>query len=188
LLLPLILGSSFACSKADDPLTTADPSNVEITLQRSACFGACPDYKVTLHGDGRVVFTTSGGGVIWPGTHEDWIAPETLTALLNLFRNANFFHLRNSYRAEGTDHPTYVLTVDTGQRRKSIEDYVGREVGMPMAVTKLERAVDTVAGTERWVRGNAGLIAWLEARNFDFHSSEAAELAVKGARGWPMRP
>jgi hypothetical protein len=55
---------------------------------------------------------------------------------------------------------------------------------MPKVVTELERAVDKVAGTDRWVRGNAGLIAWLEGQRFDFHSPEAAQLAVRVANGW----
>jgi hypothetical protein len=48
---------------------------------------------------------------------------------------------------------------------------------MPKVVTELEDAVDEVAGTERWLKGT-GLIAWLEGQHFDFHSLEAAELAV----------
>ena len=52
---------------------------------------------------------------------------------------------------------------------------------MPKVVTELEDAVDKVAGTDRWLRGSAGLIAWLEGQHFDFHSPEAAQLAVSGA-------
>jgi hypothetical protein len=192
----LLFSIAISVAKAGDwPEGADDLSMVEITLQRSTCLGSCPDYKVTIHGDGRVVFTAktafhamSGDstvmpdGVVWPGTHEDRIAPKTVAALLEQFREADFFNLLDSY-AHGGYHPTYVLTVDTGRRRKSIEDYAGRLAGMPEAVRELERAVDTAAGTERWVSG-AGLITWLEARNFDFHSTEAAELAVRGANGW----
>jgi hypothetical protein len=195
LLLFFILGSC----KADDPPTAADLSKIEITLQRSACFGVCPAYKVSIHGDGLVVFTTElrpdepasalfaatekREGVVLPGTHEDRIAPGAVAALFEQFRKGGFFDLRMSYRADVTDNPTYVLTVDTGQRQKSVEDYVGKEAGMPAVVTELERAVDKAAGTDRWVRGSAGLIAWLDGQNFDFHSSEAAKLAAAGARG-----
>ncbi len=93
LLLFFILGSC----KADDPPTAADLSKIEITLQRSACFGVCPAYKVTIHGDGLVVFTTElrpdepasalfaatekREGMVFLGTHEDRIAPGTVAAL-----------------------------------------------------------------------------------------------------------
>jgi hypothetical protein len=190
LLLSFILVSFLAtsCSEADDPPTPDKLS--KITLQRSACFGTCPEYKVTIHGDGRVVFTTeirqgrtSTVGVVLPGTHEDRIDPGAVGALFEQFRNAGFFHLRSSYRAAITDNPTYVLTVVTEQRYKSVEDYAGKKAGMPAAVTELEHAVDKAAGTDRWVRGSAGLITWLEARNFDFRSSEAVKLAVVGGYG-----
>jgi hypothetical protein len=191
LLLSFILGSSFcaADSKADDPLTEADLSKIEITLQRSACYGVCPEYEVTIHGDGRVIFTASAShgfaeilhqGVVWPGTHEDRIDPRTVAALFKQFQKAGFFDLRSSYRAAILHGATYVLTVDTGRRHKSVEDYVGQQAGMPRVVTELEDAVDKVAGTDRWLRGT-GLIAWLEGQHFDFHSPEAAQLAVSGA-------
>jgi hypothetical protein len=73
-----------------------------------------------------------------------------------------------------------VLTVDTGQRQKSVEDYEGKLAGMPKVVTELEDAVDKAAGTDRWLRGS-GLVAWLEGQHFDFYSLEAAQLAVSGA-------
>jgi hypothetical protein len=199
LLLSFILGSLLAasCSEAGDRPAAADLSKSGITLQRSACLGTCPEYKVTIHDDGRVLFTTEtytgpesavashrqlvAQGVALPGTHEDRIAPATVAALFARFRKAGFFNLRSSYRAEITDSPAYVLTADAGQRHKSVEDYMGRMVGMPKVVTELEDAVDKVAGTDRWVRGTAGLIAWLEGQHFDFHSPEAAQLMVSGA-------
>jgi hypothetical protein len=189
LLSSFILASFFAvsCGRADDQPAAADLSKVEITLQRSPCRHSCPDYTVTIHGDGRVVFTASSIGVVWPGTHEDHIAPGAVAALFEQFREARFFDLRSSYRDRdlwfiSEDAPT-VLTVDTGQRRKSLEDHTSWDIGMPASLAGLERAVDEVAGTDRWVRGSAGLIAWLEVQNFDFHSSEAARLAVAGAHG-----
>ena len=184
LLLFFILGSSFfaADSKADDPPTAADLSKIEITPQRSPCLGSYPVYKVAIHGDGRVLFI-GGLFVVLPVTREYRIAPENVAALVERFRKAGFFKLRRSYRVADPDAPTYVLTVDTGQRHKSVEDHGGsRGVGMPKVVTELEHAVDEAAGTEHWVKGT-DLIAWLERQNFDFQSPEAAEIAVAGAHG-----
>src|SRR5690348_16540886 len=31
-----------------------DPTNIGIMLDRTTCFGSCPAYVVTVHGDGRV--------------------------------------------------------------------------------------------------------------------------------------
>lgn len=168
-------------------------------LERSACLGPCPAYKVTIHGDGRVVFETTAefdnqvgavhrrfaqsDGVLLPGTHEDKISPAAVGALIEKFRAAGFWKLRNAYTAPITDNPSYVVTFDTGQSRKTVTDYVGSEVGMPRSVTELEDAIDQVAGTDRWVRGTPELLTWLERTGFDFHSGEAAELAVSAAYG-----
>ncbi len=36
--------------------------DVVITLERTQCFGSCPVYKLTVYGDGRVVY--EGGGFV----------------------------------------------------------------------------------------------------------------------------
>jgi hypothetical protein len=57
---------------------------------------------------------------------------------------------------------------------------MGEWIGMPKTITEIEDAVDKAAGTERWLKG-IGVTAWLEGRHFDFHSTEAAQLAVSAA-------
>jgi hypothetical protein len=192
----LLTGS---CAKVSDDLMSSDPANVRITLQRSACFGSCPDYRVTVFGDGRVVFTTEtkpadevagvhrqfamSQGVLLPGTHTDLIEPNAVIDLVEQFRKAGFSVLKPEYSAGVTDAPTYVLTYQVGNRHKSVIDYVGQRAGMPKAVTDLEQAVDRTAGSDRWVRGSVALIAWLEKQRFDFSSPEAAQLAVTATAG-----
>ena len=77
-----------------------------------------------------------------------------------------------------TDAPAYVLTYQVGEQHQTVIDYVGHNAGMPKAVTDLEDAVDRTAGTDRWVRGSAALIDWLEKQRFDFRSPDAARLAT----------
>lgn len=184
------------CSVGADDFPIVDRDKLTIALQRSACFGACPDYSVTIHGDGRVVFETDGeatdlvsglhramafsSGVLVRGRHDDRIDPAAVAALVQQFREAHFFSLRDEYAAQITDHPTYVLTIDTGHGKKTVVDYVGQEVGMPRSVSHLQEEVDRLAGTARWVRGAEGLVEALAATGFDFHSSEAVALALNG--------
>jgi hypothetical protein len=176
-------------------LPPVDRDKLTITLRRSACYGTCPDYSVTVHGDGRVVFLTEGAtdavsglhrsnapssGVLVPGRHEDRIDPAAVDALVQEFREANFFSLRDEYRAGITDNPTYVLVIDTGHGAKTVVDYVGQAAGMPSSVTRLEGEVDRVARTARWVRGAVGLVEALEVGGFDFHSNQAVALMIAG--------
>ena len=52
----LILSISFAgCSRPQTP----QPDNIKdvvITLERTICFGTCPDYMLTILGDGTVIY------------------------------------------------------------------------------------------------------------------------------------
>ncbi len=82
--------------------------------------------------------------------------------LLERFRNANFFSLKNEYRAGVTDNPTYCLELVVGSKKKIITDDVGEWVGMPAAVTELEEAVDQTADSARWVTASSQT---LEAMN-----------------------
>lgn len=172
----------------------AKPEDVEITLERSACFGSCPDYRVTIHGDGRVIFSPrgdvpgdpvgmlhrefNGDNVIWPVRHEDRIEPKLVTDLLDKFRAAHFMGMKDEYVAEVTDSSTTVLTLRMGRTRKTVVDYVGTDVGMPESVRALQDAVDKTAGTERWIDGNVDTIAWMKARGVDFRSREAAAIIL----------
>ncbi|GAA0683955.1 hypothetical protein ISN75_21230 [Dyella marensis] len=187
-------GLLIAIAAATAPSVASD--NVEISLTRTACFGACPTYELTIRGDGLVHFTTGtdpvdevdkvhrrfsrSNGVLLPGTHEDRISPEAVQALLKQFEAADFWQLKDEYRAWITDNPTQVVSLTVGGRNKRVVDYVGIEAGMPKAVDELEEAIDRAAGADRWVKGTAALIPWLEQNHFDFHSNQATVLAVNG--------
>ena len=176
----------------------AAPSGTTISLTRSACYGTCPNYTVVIHGDGQVRFSTNlepvsavdalhrqfaqSRGVLLAGTHVDHVPAQSVAALLAQFQHVGFWHLRDRYAARVTDNPTQIITLETGGRRKRVVDYVGTEAGMPQSVRDLEDAIDRVAGTARWVDGTPALIPWLVDQKFDFHSMQAAELAVAGER------
>jgi ankyrin repeat protein len=172
-------------------------SKLRITLQRSACFGMCPDYIVTISGDGSVVFTTDhrpldpvagvhrefsrSVGVLVPGTHRTKIDPNAVRALVKQFQDAGFFDLKNEYRYGATDAPTYAISIDTGHGSKRIIDYIGRQAGMPESVTALEDAIDKTAGTRRWIEGTPDAIPLLRAEGFRFDSPVGLDLVTKAA-------
>ncbi|QNA85115.1 hypothetical protein G4G27_14755 [Sphingomonas sp. So64.6b] len=188
---------------ASVPFPTAAPGDIEITLERSACFGTCPDYRVTITDDGKVRFSTrtmnfpgtaaevhrmfNGENVLWAGTHDAEVSPQAVAVLIERFRDAHFMGMKPEYFAGVTDNPTYALTLRVGKTTKRVVDYVGKEAGMPAGVTALENAVDQLAGTDRWVRGNAQTIALLKAQGFDFKSRDAAQLVRSAIQlnNWP---
>ena len=125
-----------------------------ITLERSVCFGRCPDYTVSIDEDGNVVFE-GGRFVAASGKHEANVGADAAATLLAQFENAGFWTLQNEYRARVTDLPTYVLTLRVGDREKRVLDYGGTMMGMPEIVRDLEHAVDETAQTAQWVSADA---------------------------------
>ena len=156
-----------------------------MTLQRTGCFVACPDYIVTIHGNWRVVFQSrpileptdvanvhrafsNESGIRVGGTFETTIKPEAVAQLLEKFKEARFFSLRDEYRSNVTDNPTYIVSIDTGHSKKSVIDYVGKRAGMPKAVTALQDAIDAAAQTDRWIKGTPDVIPLLIAKRVNF--------------------
>lgn len=182
-----------ACHLASAPFPDVNKDKLVISLQRTPCFGSCPDYIVTIAGNGRVVFESrpylalddvgnvhrefsTESGVRVAGTHETTIDPQVVDQLLAKFQEARFFSLRDEYRAEVTDNPTYVVTIDTGNGQKSVVDYVGRKAGMPEEVTALQDAIDAAAGTDRWIEGTPQVIPLLQEEGADFAGILGLEL------------
>lgn len=173
------------------------PGDTAITLERGACYGNCPDYRVTVHGNGLVEFDTgddhfegtdpqvhleyNGHNVLLPGRHTAHVDPALAVQLVERFRAAHFFGLKKEYVYSATDNPTQMLTVRIGKASKTVTDYIGTQAGMPQEVRDLEEAVDVVAGTARWVSGNAQTLAELDAAHFDYRSPAGAKLTIAAA-------
>jgi ankyrin repeat protein len=167
-----------ASCRNNAPFPEVDKDKLEIILIRTSCFGSCPNYKVSISGKGLVVFESmsydensifsTGSGIRIPGIHKTKIDPKEVNQLLDQFREARFFSLRDEYRAEVTDNPTYVVRIDTGNGKKSVVDYVGKEAGMPHSVTALQEAIDAAAGTDRWIEGTPQAIPLLQKKGADF--------------------
>jgi hypothetical protein len=108
--------------------------------------------------------------VALPGDHRASVAPDAVRALFERFRQADFFRLYDTYRADVTDLPAYVLMLRYDGHTKTVLDYVGDAVGMPAAVTGLEKDVDRVAGTQRWINFGPDSLAVLKQEKTNFRA------------------
>lgn len=128
-------------------------SNVEIRLTRGACFGFCPVYTVTVNGAGEVRYNGSNF-VNVVGEANSTIPAADVHRLVARFDEIGFDNLRDAYRGEMTDLPTYTLSITRDGRTKTVVDYGGVQAGMPREVRALQDEVDSVAGTAQWVLRN----------------------------------
>jgi ankyrin repeat protein len=156
-------------------------AGVVMTLSRSGCFGTCPSYSVEIHGDGTVLYA-GDSFVVFTGEHRNYLSPEKVSEILDAFKRADYFSLKDEYSYQVTDCPTYTTTFRMDQVSKSVRDYVGAEAGMPQAVTDLENTFDRVAGTMKWIKGDADTIAALKREQWNFKSPEAAQSLVRASR------
>jgi len=160
------------------PLPDVSLDRVAISLQRTGCFGSCPDYALRIHGDGTVEYKGESY-VDVTGKHVYRIPPKEVALLLEDARHGDLWSMDTSYRAQVTDNPTYVLTLELGNQKHEIEDYVGQMLGMPTAISDFEDEVDRVGRAGEWIHLSMPAIAQLQKEGFDFRSSEAADMLAR---------
>ncbi|MGZ8842046.1 MAG: DUF6438 domain-containing protein [Pyrinomonadaceae bacterium] len=130
-----------------------------ITLERTACFGTCPMYKVTIASDGTVTFNgerfTKTTGIA-----KGKISTSDFRQLVAEFEKINYFSLPDAY-APGTpvcpqritDMPSANTSIKLKGKMKSVAHYYGcGDKGALAQLTALEKRIDEVAGTAKWIK------------------------------------
>ena len=77
-------------------LSDADLTTLTIQLERSACYGTCPAYSVTVHGDGRIEYNGKGH-VKETGTREGRVQLGQIRALASEFAKMKFWGIAEDY-------------------------------------------------------------------------------------------
>ena len=155
-----------------------DRTSFHITLQRTVCYGSCPGYTVSISGTGQVLWEGGPYAVAVPGTHHATLSPRSIDDLIDAVRASRILDARDEYRAGWTDNPTYTVSVDINGLHKQVIDYIGIIVGMPTSIRELENTVDRMAGTDKWIVGNADLLPSLRAEHWDFAASTPDNLRL----------
>lgn len=119
-----------------------------ISLERTACFGECPIYTLTLRADGTAIYRGEDyvervglyQGRFWKGSFE---------RLETLVERLGFWALEPCYdNVSVTDMPSQIVTVAVGERRKTVEEY---GFSGPAELWALQVAIDAVGETvQRW--------------------------------------
>ena len=128
----------------------ADWNSLRMTLTRSGCFGSCPAYELTVHGNGTVEYNGEQYTKLcgeWRGT----VAMSVVHELFAQFRAADYFSLYSEYEWAATDLPTFTTSITFDKVGHQVLDYGGEQVGMPEAVRDLENSIDRMAGPNHWL-------------------------------------
>jgi len=127
------------------------------------------DSVVMEYNDGRVSLRVSGdgnveyngtSGVVVEGKHRRKIQAEEVKQLLEAFRRADFFSLRDDYSVGATDVGSTTTSIQIGSRRKAITD---DWVQVPAVLKGVQEAVLKYSHSEQWVKGNSDTVSSLLA-------------------------
>lgn len=122
-----------------------------ITLERTACFGSCPIYSVTVHGDGTVDW--NGIRYVKEKGQRTWsISQEKIEALKKAINKAKFTDLHDEYTSYGiTCSPSTITTVKFKDGSGKKVDHYHGDRSAPSVLGWLERKIDEISGTERYI-------------------------------------
>jgi hypothetical protein len=129
------------------PGFSGDLEDVTISLERTPCFGFCPDYTVAVFGNGTVVYE-GRNFVAVEGVQKGQITQDDVRDLVDEFYSTGFFNMRDRYEQSVTDLPSQTTTITIDGNTKSVYRY-GSE---PERLAMLEDRIDEIAQTEKWVK------------------------------------
>jgi hypothetical protein len=131
------------------------PDDPVITLERTACFGRCPEYRLSVSADGAVQYE-GRAHVAHLGVGSSQITPQRVQALISEIEQAGYFSFANHYTAAepacgryATDSPSVITSLRLQGRTKRIEHDYGCG-GAPGALYVLEQRIDEVLGSSDW--------------------------------------
>ena len=134
-------------------LNVAAPAAV--SLERTACFGGCPVYTISVTLSGQVSFEGKAH-VRQLGTATGQIPKQRVNALLIELERAGYFGFASRYAASEpacgryvTDLPSAISSATLGGRTKRIQHDHGCG-SAPGALLVLEHRIDEVLGSGRW--------------------------------------
>ena len=130
-----------------------------ITLERTACFGSCPVYKVTIFDDGTVMFDGKES-VKRPGMDVSRISKSDVEALVREFAKVDYQKLDEAYTddpkncpQQWTDASTAITSLTVEGKKKTVRHYLGCGGSKVLVqLTKLEDKIDEVANTNQWIK------------------------------------
>lgn len=121
-----------------------DWNSLRFTLDRPPwyCEG-CPAFRLEVRGDGTVIF--EGENEVIPVKYRGKISKQQVGRLLEMFRQADYFSLKDKYAMPATDLEEIRTSLTIDGKTKKVIDYGGLEVGMPEVVEEVEIAMDKAA-------------------------------------------
>ena len=122
------------------------PDSLMVRLQRTACFGRCPIYTLSIFQNGTAIYK----GEKWvekEGLFKSRVNKRQLEQIFSKAKEISFYKMKEQYdNAYITDLPSTITTLKTDSGFKIVANrYEG-----PEELQELERLIDDIANSLEW--------------------------------------
>ena len=123
-------------------------SDLVITLERTACHGTCPIYKLTIEGNGTVTYEGQDFVQV-RGKQTAILGPAQIQELVTAFEEAKFFSLTDYTHEDTTDGPSVITSITFNGKTKTVHHYYG-DNSAPQTLFDLESKIDEITNSKQW--------------------------------------
>ena len=116
--------------------TLSESKDLIISLQRGACYGTCPIYRIEIYSDGSGIYTGTRF-VEHIGLSIFNLSETELNLILSTAKEIGFSNMKNEYSEPISDLPTTFIQI----KEKRIIDYIGA----PKTLKNLENLIDKLS-------------------------------------------
>src|SRR5262245_23130459 len=102
-----------------NPHRVAIPKDLVIGLERTKCPGACPDYLLLIHGDGKITYE-GRHYVAVKGKRQGRIQKASIKRLVDEFYRIDFFSLKNRYDPIASDGAITKTSIRVNGKTKKV--------------------------------------------------------------------
>jgi hypothetical protein len=129
-------------------------SDFSISMERTACFGFCPIYQVTVEGNGTVSYVGEMFVEV-EGEQQSSISQSEVRRLARELERIDFMSLPDSYTdMSATDMPSAITTLRLNGEIKTVVHYHG-DFSAPGNLTELENLIDELTNSIQWIEPTA---------------------------------
>lgn len=144
----LLLTFSFCCSCASIEKGKSEWEDSTIEFSRGSCFGMCPVYMLTIHGNGKVYY--NGYSHTKPGVDSTTISKEAVDFLFGTLKKNGFNELESQYlNTSIPDLPTATISLYHLDTKKTVQHTSGISTA-PKWVNEFDYTIDSIVNVERW--------------------------------------
>lgn len=128
-------------------------NSLTIQIARGPCFGSCPSYTITIHGNGLVEYV-GVRDVKVQGSQTSTVSQEHLIELLQSLDRAHFSSLEDRAFAWCFDSASVSVSLSVhGKTKRVVSDdsCTGSKSGLQAQFVKSAAEIDRIVGSDRWV-------------------------------------